>query len=36
MNLILTHTNPGRKADGVQQWVTTENILAKQGAVKTA
>lgn len=36
MNLILTHTNPGRKADGVQNWVTTENIWSKQGDVKTA
>jgi hypothetical protein len=31
MSLILTHTNPGRKADGVQHWVSTENIWAKQG-----
>lgn len=36
MNLILTHKNPWRKADGVQHWVTPENMWAKQGAVKTA
>jgi hypothetical protein len=34
MNFILTHTNPGRKADDVQHWVPTETIWAKQGAVK--
>jgi len=26
MNFILTHTNPGRKADDVQHWDSTETF----------